>query len=112
VAFNRWVTAEPWDLDIPAKPGVYVFMVGREAVYIGQSNDLQQRLRQHNVRHGFGGNIITPWGDYRQDELVRVKYRVSRSLGDWAMWEIRLIYRLRPRFNQRYLGRHMKQMVA
>lgn len=90
--------------DLPTKPGVYVIKFNNEVVYIGQSNNLRSRITRHQIRYGYARNIITPWGDVSDTTRVTCKYRVSRRLGDWAMWEIRLIDRLQPRFNKTYTG--------
>ena len=88
----------------PAKPGVYAIYFDDEVVYIGQSNNLLARLTRHQIRYGYARNIRTPWGDLPDSVRVHCKYRISRRLGDWAMWEIRLIHRLKPRFNKTFNG--------
>lgn len=90
--------------DIPDQPGVYVVYFGGRPVYVGQSNNLRARIARHNIRLGYARNIITPWGDVHEDEGVTAKIKVSRRLGDWAMWEIRLIHRLQPKFNKTFSG--------
>lgn len=90
--------------DIPVLPGVYAIYLGDELVYIGQSNNLRVRFARHNIRHGYAKNIITPWGDVPASVGVTVKIKPSVRLGDWAMWEIRLIHRLQPRFNKTFSG--------
>lgn len=88
----------------PPKPGVYVIYFDDEVVYIGQSNNLLARIARHRFRHGYARNIRTPWADVPDTVRVYCKYRISRRLGDWAMWEIRLIHRLKPRFNKTFNG--------
>ena len=101
----RWVTASmPYDAALPAAPGVYVVFYDSEPVYVGQSNNLRVRVARHNIRFGYARNIITPWGDFPDTTKVTLRFRVSRRLGDWAMWEIRLISRLHPRFNSTFSG--------
>lgn len=88
---------------LPRAAGVYVIFIDDEAVYVGSSVNVAVRFYEHKFRYGYGNNIITPWGDLRNDRKVSVRVRRSKRLGDWAMWEIRLIHRLKPRFNQQHL---------
>lgn len=98
-----WVLACPYSHVFPDEPGVYAIYFGREVVYVGQSNNLRVRIARHHLRPGYAKNYHTPWGDIPHQD-VTCKYRVSRRLGDWAMWEIRLIDRLQPRFNKTFSG--------
>ncbi len=101
---DTWHTFEVEHLDsLPHRAGVYAVFVGGELVYVGQSNDLCVRFRGHNIRCGFDANIKLPWCDVPWATPVYVKVKFSRVLGDWAMWEIRLITRLKPRFNRNYV---------
>ena len=90
---------------MPAAAGVYAIYIGGELVYVGQSVDVQNRFHGHNLRFGYSPCILTPWGEYPINTPITVKVKLSRRRGDWAMWEIRLIHRLRPIFNRQYLGR-------
>ncbi len=90
--------------DTPNLPGVYVIYFGDELVYIGQSNNIRARFARHNIRYGYAQNIITPWGDVPESVGVFAKIKPSKRLGDWAMWEIRLIHRLQPRLNKTFTG--------
>ena len=84
---------------IPAAPGVYVVYLSNNVVYVGQSNNLRVRFARHNIRFGYASNLITPWGEFPATKKLEIKAKLSRRVGDWAMLEIRLIHRLRPRFN-------------
>lgn len=95
--FPRWA--------LPRCAGVYAIYFDDELVYIGQSVDIYNRFSEHSIRYGYAQNIITPWGDLPSTAKVRVKVKRSRRLGDWAMHEIRLIHRLRPRLNRHHKGR-------
>lgn len=88
---------------IPRVPGVYVVFMAGKVVYVGQSADVRVRIREHRIRYGFSSNILTPWGNVSQGEGLYIKVKFSRVLGDWAMWEIRLIARLQPPGNRNYV---------
>lgn len=105
---SRWVTLQkPWI--VPSKPGVYAVYGDGELIYIGQSSDLRERLRRHNIRPSYGRGTHSPWGDF---DSMHVKVRVGGKFGEWAMVEIRLIHRIRPRFNVSGLGRRASKAVA
>lgn len=94
-----WLTVPPdehWTL--PSVGGCYAFYVDGVLSYIGQTRNLRGRLGMHNVRPGYFGEYITPWGPCRS---VGLKVKLGTRYGEWAMREIRLINRLRPRFNAR-----------
>jgi len=93
---------------LPRVAGVYVIYVGKAAVYVGQSVNVANRLAAHNIRFGYGRHIHTPWGDVPDNYPITAKVKLSRRMGDWAMWEIRLIARLKPQFNTH----HLKRKVA
>lgn len=93
---------------IPAAPGVYVICFDGRPVYVGQSVNVKARINGHKFRHGYGRNIHTPWIELADSVPVTVKVKISRRLGDWAMWEIRLISRLQPAYNTH----HLRQRAA
>ena len=99
----NWRTICPAKESPPARPGVYAIFVGGTVVYVGSSLNMKARFVGHRFRYGYARNIITPWGDFPDDgaSSVTCKFRVSRRLGDWLMWEFRLIRRLQPMFNIR-----------
>lgn len=90
--------------DIPTRPGCYVIFFNGEAVYVGQSNNLRSRFSRHHFRLGYARNVHTPWGELPDNVVVTAKFKPSRRLGDWLMWEIRLINRLQPDFNRTHKG--------
>ena len=102
---GRWTTFDPtmW-LSLPTQPGVYVIYIGGEVVYVGQSANLRNRIQGHKIRNGYARNIRTPWGEFPDDVQVTGKAKVSRRFGDWAMWELRLIERIRPIFNKTFVN--------
>ena len=105
---GKWITLNGVDGSFaPALPGVYVILFNREAVYIGQTNNLRLRLMRHNIRYGYARNVHTPWGSFPDDVGIKCKIKLSRKLGDWAMWEIRLLHKLKPRFNSVMIGKRV-----
>lgn len=86
----------------PNKPCVYAVYFDDELVYVGQSNSLSNRFSGYAFRYGYGKNIHTPWEDVSSSVRIDVKAKFSEKLGDWAMWEIRLIRRLKPIFNSHH----------
>lgn len=95
--FPRW--------NFPRCAGVYAVYFNDSLVYIGQSCDISNRFSEHSIRYGYGRNIITPWADVPETTTIKVKVKRSRRIGDWAMWEIRLIRRLHPVLNSQHKGR-------
>lgn len=93
--------------DILPLPGCYAIYCDDVLVYVGSSTNLRARCLAYGrhsrfARHPAGRHIPVlrfPWGisSYR-GFYVKVKY--SRRLGDWLMWEWRLIARLQPRHNR------------
>ena len=86
----------PWSAraTVPQLPGVYAIYADvdpTKVIYIGQSNNLFSRLRQH-------GNAWPP--------LSNFKYKLSTRTGEWLMWEHRLIARLKPPKNKAIPGKY------
>lgn len=100
-----WTTHHFPRLGLPACAGVYVVYIGGRPVYVGQSKNIANRFYDHNLRFGYGRNIHTPWCEVPDSTEVLVKVKKSRRLGDWAMWEIRLIAKLNPIYNSQYRKR-------
>lgn len=90
---------------LPASAGVYVIYFNGRPVYVGQSANVKARLNGYRFRYGYGKNIHTPWCEVCHTTPITAKVKQSRRLGDWAMWEIRLIARLQPQFNTHHLAR-------
>lgn len=102
---GKWQTLEQVSGTFaPALPGVYVIKFGPEVVYVGQSNNLRMRLHRHGIMYGYARNIRTPWGEFPDSIDMTCKVKISRYLGDWAMWEIRLISKLQPKFNKTFVA--------
>lgn len=102
---GRWKTYDLMNSRLPRFAGVYALYISGDLVYIGSSTDIANRFSEHNVRFGYAKNIITPWVVVPETTSVELKVRRSVRRGDWAMWEIRLIGRLRPFFNRQHKGR-------
>jgi excinuclease UvrABC nuclease subunit len=98
---GKWLAVDPfrkWAL--PSLPGVYVVFIEGRVAYVGQSSNIRTRFTEHNFEHGYGHDLHTPWGDFHKDTSVTMKIKLSRRLGDWTMWEVRLIATLKPYFNK------------
>lgn len=109
---DTWIALDIFNpLAAPERPGVYVVICNGKVVYVGQSNNLRARLTRHQIRPGYARNIITPWGTFPDPWAWSCKAKVSRRIGDWAMWEIRLIHRLRPMFNKTFSGARWKAIA-
>lgn len=71
---------------LPEWPCCYAVYLDNELIYIGQTENLLSRFRQHRSKK--------EWFDYGGRILLKVK--LPRKYGQWAMDEIRLLKRLRP----------------
>lgn len=95
----RWVSANPFrPRTLPNIPAVYFFRFDEKYIYIGSTDNLSQRIEQHGLNYGYGGEILTVWGTAKR---VEFKYRVCRRFAEWLMVEARLIKRLQPKLNRR-----------
>ena len=94
---------------LPPVACVYAVYFDDRLVYIGSSVDVRNRFSEHKIRHGYRKNIITPWCDVPNTTAITLKIKRSKRRGDWAMWEIRLIHRLRPEFNSQHKGRRSRR---
>jgi hypothetical protein len=104
---SKWkdYTLFPNKSKFPSKPCVYAIYFDGILVYVGQSNSLSNRFSGHAFRYGYARLIHTPWGDVSVDTKINIKAKFSEKLGDWAMWEIRLIRKLKPTFNTHHLNK-------
>jgi hypothetical protein len=91
---GRWHSAGATLDSYPTAAGVYVLYRGAEAVYVGQSCNIRHRLRRHFNSRESGA----------QPSWETCKFKLSKRMGDWAMWEIRLIHRLKPVGNTILVG--------
>ncbi len=93
----------------PPRPGCYAIYLDGRLVYVGSTQSLRDRLTTYRIREGYGGGYLTPWGQF---DSVRIKVRRSVRFGDWAMYELRMIRRLKPPLNCLGLGRNKPLAVA
>jgi excinuclease UvrABC nuclease subunit len=94
---------------LPHCAGVYAVYIDGQLVYIGQSSDIANRIANHRFRFGYRKNVILPWnGDVPDTSKISLKIKRSKRFGDWAMWELRLIRRLKPIYNS-YFCREAKR---
>ena len=108
---GRWVEFDPLSFpafpisELPNLPAVYVIMVDGITVYVGQSHYLRERINRHGIRLGYANNYHTPWGAFPDTCRITAKAKLSCRYGDWAMWELRLIRRLKPQFNSTFVSK-------
>jgi len=108
-----WVLSEPkagrWkramlpehEHHIPRKPGCYAAYLDGILVYVGSTQNLHSRILNYAVSvRRQTGLCQTPWGSA---QIVGIKFQETRKYGDWLMLEARLIRRLRPTANKRYV---------
>lgn len=55
---------------------VYILRTSANTLYIGQTNDLEKRLKEHNLHHGKGAKYIRYFDSF---ELVYTETFSSRS---------------------------------
>jgi hypothetical protein len=94
----RWYSCDS-AMGMPPLPGVYVVIVDGRVLYVGQSENIRTRVGSDHSIRCLDGILKTPWGDFPVRDKFQIKFKISRCLGDWAMWEVRLIKRLRPECN-------------
>lgn len=81
-----WFTYERFDI-MPRWPCCYVVYRDGELVYVGQTENIVSRIRQHRAKKPY-------W--FRDGKKLVIKVKLSRRYGQWAMDELRLIRKLRP----------------
>jgi len=94
--------------ELPIHAGVYAVYFDGDLVYIGSSSNIRNRFSGHAFRYGYARNIVTPWQTIPDTVRISLKVRQSKTRGDWLMWEARLIWRLKPIFNKKLVGRGRK----
>lgn len=96
---TRWFQFDPLRGDWPpAVPGVYVFLVPGQVLYVGSGVDIRARVKSH-MRSTPSTRRFASWWNC---EDLYGKWSPSVRRGDWAMREIRLIRRLRPASNSQH----------
>ena len=91
---TRWRVVNDMEA-VPEAPGCYVLGQAGLPLYIGQSVNLRDRLKEHGWKIQ-QGEVFTSWGSFR----ASIKIRIGLRFGEWLMLEARLIRRLRPSFNK------------
>jgi predicted GIY-YIG superfamily endonuclease len=81
--------------DAPDGPGVYYFVgAAGELLYVGKSNNVRRRLRQHADSPGSGS-----WVDVRYGRAAAVRWQPFSTESEAAAFEADVIVALRPPFN-------------
>ena len=94
---SYWIKCDPLNrFKLRPDPACYVIYMDGVLVYVGQTSNLRTRLSNHDFRWSYGNSIITPWGHCQK---LKMKVNYGRKYGDWAMRELCLIRRLKPKFN-------------
>lgn len=103
---GRWTRFNPYNKKtLPDCAGVYVIYRGRRIIYIGSSTRMRHRWSAHCLDACpamYHMKAAKPWPLF---DSLSGKYSLSRRLGDWAMREIRLISRIKPKMNTHHTKR-------
>ena len=83
---------------VDEEPAVYVIFLDNNLAYIGSTNNLARRIKNHIQHVPDSIYLETTWGRFKR---VTVKASYYRKWGDWTMRELRLIRRLQPPKNKR-----------
>jgi len=98
----RWKTLKDCCDKLPESAGCYCFIENGVLVYVGSTVNLARRFNAYTLRPGLSNaTTFTNIGTFQN--LV-IKYKPSVRCGDWAMTEIRLICRYKPRLNVNRYG--------
>lgn len=81
-------------------PGVYVLILDGVIVYIGSSCDVQHRLTEH-FTNGGGHTPVYPM--MQTAKTIQIAVQREKRFCERYMIEARLLQRLRPKLNTRYL---------
>jgi excinuclease UvrABC nuclease subunit len=74
-------------------PGTYAIFADKKCLYIGQSQNIEQRLKSHITMARYSNTWWTKWGQFHKVNIAirRERFRLERVL-----IEARLIFRLNP----------------
>ena len=79
--FGHW--AEYCDA-APNQPGIYALLFSNGHVYVGRSNDITRRIRQHTERDPTAPQCTAQWGDVPgqpfKKNIARIRYRLYLCL--------------------------------
>jgi len=86
--------------------GNYSIFVNRKCIYIGQSENIKKRLRTHIQMARYSNTWKTSWGYFLRIEIAvrKEKFKFER-----VMIESRLIYKIKPLFNQLLKGQKIRK---
>ncbi len=79
-------------------PAVYAVYHKGSLIYIGSSCRVRHRLKEHLRKSSIFFGLERKWPKPEGHYSFKIKY--SQKVGDWAMWELRLINKLRPSLNR------------
>ncbi len=92
---------------LPRSPGVYWFLDPRGVpLYVGKAANLRQRVRSY-----FSGDDRRKIGGLLR-EAATIRHHVVRTTLEAAVFEARLIHRLKPRYNRQGTGRRPSPYLA
>lgn len=101
--YKRWRILSANE-DAPSAAGCYALVGNGETYYIGQSSRLIFRLREHAWAPANGGVNTKSWG-FLPGAMVKIMAFPRGDFG-YLTLEMKLINRLRPRFNVRHNRRN------
>jgi len=83
---------------LPKSPGAYAVYGENSLIYVGSSKrSLRQRLNSHLFAQLEDGKVSTRWGIF---DRIDVKYYPCETKDEALRKEARLIFKLRPPFNE------------
>lgn len=89
---SKWIKYKPTAIKtLPERPGVYVLYHKDRVFYVGESENLRRRVTNHELLP------TAIWPD------SHIKAKVCNKLGEWHMIEYRLIRRLKPNKNTKFV---------
>ena len=86
--------------------GNYVIFVNRKCIYIGQSENIKKRLKDHIQIARYSNTWKTSWGYFLKIEIAVRKEKIKFER---IMIESRLIYKIKPLFNQLLKGQKIRK---
>jgi len=105
----RFILDETVESNFPTKlnfAGNYAIFVKRKCIYIGQSENIKKRLKTHIQMARYSNTWKTSWGYFPKIEIA---IRKERFRFERIMVEARLIYKIKPLFNQLLKGQGIRK---
>ncbi|MBI2123793.1 MAG: UvrB/UvrC motif-containing protein [Candidatus Wildermuthbacteria bacterium] len=78
--------------EIPKTPGVYVFLKGKNILYIGKAANLRDRVRSHFAQPSYRDNLF-------MSQVTKAGYFETQSEIDALLLESQLIKKNQPKYN-------------